>query len=291
MLDRERFRMTTWPNQLPVVSEVTGFSPYRLDGDLLKLDLDAGMTTHEIPDELYLRELYELDTGDIDQVLGFMNTYGRLGHPAQPVRRSDTGKVVISSERAVIRELGVDVPKLRDLPWEDWWAEVDSGVGEMGDAEKGMFFSDGMLHLEAFRGWALAFKRLTRLYLDFGRGRTSDMEKLARVLTDLMTPFTPVLDMVIDEKAEDWSPFRGTFLAPRLENVLALQMFNHLAAEHIYHVCGNETHGGLFVHQRGRAESGQHRSIGVKFCSTKCARSQASRDYRRRQRAKDTKEA
>ena len=61
--------MTVWPNRLPAVSEVTGFCPYRLDGDLLKLDLDARLFIHEIPDELYLRELYELDTGDVDQVL------------------------------------------------------------------------------------------------------------------------------------------------------------------------------------------------------------------------------
>ena len=114
------------------------------------------------------------------------------------------------------------------------------------------------------------------------------MEKLARVLTDLMTPFTPVLDMVSDEEAEDWSPFRDTYLAPRLENVLALQMYNHIANGDVYHLC--EFDKKLFVHQRGRVEKAQHRKTGVKFCSTKCAANQAARDYRRRKKAKGQKE-
>lgn len=283
--------MTPWPSALPTVSKVTGFSPYRLDGDLLKLDLNAQMITHEVPDELYLGELCELDLADDDQLLGFVNTFGRLGHPAQPVRRSDVGKLVTGSERAVIRELGVDVPDVGGLPWEEWWTEVDTGVSDMGVVEKGLFFSDGMLHLEGVRGWALAFKRLTRLYLSFqtGNASASDMQKVARVLSDLMGPFTPVLDVVYDEDAEDWSPFKDTKSAPRLENVLALQMYNHIADGDVYHVC--EFDKRLFVHQRGRVEKAQHRKTGVKFCSTQCAANQAARDYRRRKKAKGQKEA
>ena len=284
--------MTVWPSRLPPVSEVTGFSPYRLDGDLLKLDPGAQITTHEISDELYLRELYEVDTRDTGQILGFVNTYGRLGHPTTPVTRSEDDKLVIGSDRPLIRLLGVDVPDFRELPWEDWWAEVNSHVGidELGVIEKGLFYSDGLLHMDALRGWVRGFQRLTRLYLKYQRGESteSEMVNLGIVITDLMTAFTPVLDAVYDEDAEDWSPFRDTYLAPRLESVLALQMFNHIAEGDVYHVC--EYDNRLFVHQRGRAEYGQHRKTGVKFCSTQCATSSASRDYRRRQSAKDTEE-
>jgi hypothetical protein len=275
------------------VSELEGFSPYRLDGDLLKLDLDAQMTTHEIPDELYLRELNELDVGSGDQILGFVNTYGRLGHPAPPIMRSDEGKLVVTRDQQIIRMLGVTVPDFRELPWDEWWTETDAhpGVGALGPIERVIFDSTGMQHIDAFKAWVLAFQRLTRLYQDFQNGQANEMEmvKLGIVIKDLMSPFTPVVDVVYDVDTEDWSPFKDTFVAPRLENLLALQMFNHVADGAVYHVC--EFDNRLFVHQRGRAESGQHRSVGVKFCSTQCAQSQASRDYRRRNKAKKTKEA
>lgn len=48
--------------------------------------------------------------------------------------------------------------------------------------------------------------------------------------------------------------------------------------------CGNETCGRLFGHQQGRAETGRSRSVGVKYCTPRCARAQASREWRRRQR-------
>lgn len=282
--------MTVWPNRLPAVSEVTGFSPYRLDGDLLKLDLDAQITTHKIPNELYLRELFELDTGDLDQVLGFVNTYGRLGHPLPKDTFLDGEKLATVMDRQIIRLFGSTVPDFRDLPWDEWWAETDkhSGVSALGPIERAIFDTTGIQHIDAFRGWVLAFQRLTRLYQQFQDGQTneSEMVKLGIVITDLMTPFSPVL---ITSGADDetWSPTQE--MSPRLENVLALQIFNHIAEGDVYHVC--EFDNRRFVHQRGRAERGQYRSTGVKFCSTQCAKAQASRDYRRRKKTENTKEA
>ena len=275
--------MTAWPSRLPGVSELEGFSPYRIDGDLLKLDLDAQMTTHEIPDELYLRELYELDVDSDDHILSFVNTYGRLGHPAPQVTRTKTGRLARNNDRQIIRMLGVSVPDFRELPWDEWWTETDahSGVSALGPIERVIFDSTGIQHIDAFRGWVLAFQRLTRLYQTFQNGRANETEmvKLGIVITDLMSPFTPVL-IAAGAEDEPWSPTEEQ--SPRLENVLALQMFNHIAEGDVYHLC--EFDNRLFVHQRGRAESGQHRSVGVKFCSTQCAQSQASRDYRRRKK-------
>ncbi|MEE8600288.1 hypothetical protein [Euzebya tangerina] len=48
--------------------------------------------------------------------------------------------------------------------------------------------------------------------------------------------------------------------------------------------CQNETCGRFFGHQQGRAEKGHNRSVGVKYCTPRCARAQASREWRRRQR-------
>ena len=65
---------------------------------------------------------------------------------------------------------------------------------------------------------------------------------------------------------------------------MALQFFNDVAAQTPYARCANETCGKLFVRQLGRAEHGQHRFKGVKYCSASCASAQKQREYRRRLR-------
>lgn len=67
--------------------------------------------------------------------------------------------------------------------------------------------------------------------------------------------------------------------------VMFLQLYNHMLDEIPARRCASETCENLFVHQRGRSVHGQHRSQGVKYCSTNCARAQAARELRRRRRS------
>jgi hypothetical protein len=67
--------------------------------------------------------------------------------------------------------------------------------------------------------------------------------------------------------------------------VMFLQIYNHMLDKSPARRCASETCENLFVHQRGRSVHGQHRSQGVKYCSTNCARAQAARELRRRRRA------
>jgi hypothetical protein len=70
-----------------------------------------------------------------------------------------------------------------------------------------------------------------------------------------------------------------------LVSTLAMQLFNHIAENAMYRTCAMETCGARFVTQRGRALQGQHKREGnVLYCSDLCARAQASRNYRARQR-------
>src|SRR5450830_298186 len=66
---------------------------------------------------------------------------------------------------------------------------------------------------------------------------------------------------------------------------LALQLFNDVATGRIYRRCANEKCGKLFlpVPMREKYRTGEFH--GEKYCSEKCSRAQASREYRRRKKA------
>ena len=47
--------------------------------------------------------------------------------------------------------------------------------------------------------------------------------------------------------------------------------------------------GARFYLQEGRSQTGQSRTKGVRYCSTRCARAQAQADLRARRRVKDAR--
>jgi hypothetical protein len=115
---------------------------------------------------------------------------------------------------------------------------------------------------------------------------------LRQVLTDGLRPFRPRLiygrmGLGVDETAEASSRRLDEVVADELLEaplyaVCCLELFNHLVERAQVKLCANERCGRLFARQRGRAEQGQYRLRGVKYCSTYCARAQAQRTYRRR---------
>jgi hypothetical protein len=128
---------------------------------------------------------------------------------------------------------------------------------------------------------------------------------LRQVLTDGLRPFQPRLiyadgvavdepteasDAAEDEASDDLVEEPLTLdevVANELREaplyaVCCLELFNHLVEHAQVRRCANERCGRPFARQRGRAEHGQYRLRGVKYCSTYCARAQAQRAYRRR---------
>jgi hypothetical protein len=71
---------------------------------------------------------------------------------------------------------------------------------------------------------------------------------------------------------------------PDLFEALCLQLHQLVVADLPVRECANEACRRAFTRQRGTAEYGQYRTKGVLYCSAPCAKAQAQREYRRRQR-------
>jgi hypothetical protein len=95
-----------------------------------------------------------------------------------------------------------------------------------------------------------------------------------------LVPFHPELRIKTHPRDDRWQTLYGG--GHHFYFICCLELYNHIAADASLHRCANEHCQNLFVHQEGGAKHGQHRSVGVKYCSLSCARAQAQREYRRR---------
>jgi hypothetical protein len=75
-------------------------------------------------------------------------------------------------------------------------------------------------------------------------------------------------------------------IEPDLFDALCVQLFQTIVDHLDVLTCANETCGRRFTKQRGTAQAKQYHTRGVIYCSKSCAYTQASRNRRRKQRAK-----
>jgi len=262
----------------------------------------------ELPDEAYLRELGDLDLGNVEAILAFVNAWGWVGDPGFHIEDEDVDDALWSEE-----SFPGPRPEACFSALEAVAADVRVGLGVAEDLVEAGYFRRrpgmGLRHLDEFVLYASLLRDFTRTWQ-----AVSESLSWERVLGDWETPsdWVRVFGATTqqDEKTERCVEFMCAVLNQALAafsvhltthtvapdgrqepdwdastwQALSLQLVNDVVDRVPYKVCANEACGRFFVRQRGTSKFGQGRTSGVMYCSNSCARAQAQREYRRRKK-------
>ncbi len=281
-----RLRITPWPAVALPYPESAGGVPYIYDATadaFIALDITRSLPPTPSTTETYLK-LAALDPDDVPALTRFTCDHGSLDF---------RGWGTMDDEPIWEFPLRRDqMPELREA-----WRRADAAVGD-----RGYHYATrteirwGILYMRDL----IAARRVLDGEIDSTKhawespiwGRTHKLDSqpwtpdgpataLAVALASGLKPYTPHLRTFRDVREQPIAPWGN-----RLDvwEVCCLELFNHIVEGARYRTCANEPCSRLFVRQEGRALHGQHRTRGVKYCSSECARAQAQRDYRRRKR-------
>lgn len=266
------FHVTLWPDPLPPVPKVRRY-PARVDEKKRKLVLDTtgGSRRREPPEELYLRELHELNLESDQAVADFSSEHGGLWGWG--------GLVEDTPPRTQPKQSYMDLAQ-RSVGWGgvvdlDWIVLRAQILKAMVACWR---FRQGGLSLAELQGdWTVNDPH----YL----APTSADEALGFLVLALNAGLRPFsVHAVLGVKGEDRPDF-WPYDEPTLYHALCLQLARDMALDLPYRTCANEPCHRLFLRQRGGSLYGQHRvhDAGLLYCSPLCARAQGERN-RRKQR-------
>jgi hypothetical protein len=282
-----RYRPTVWPSApLQVPSIEVPDHVERLDEFCLLLH--GPFREVELPVDFYLREPEETDLNDPSSLAAFATRWGRAsdlgnrdvgGDPALDVTLARAhargwlpGRYSVGSNGAVhellqhAERLGLDDPSTSSE-----WRPRLVHVVEVG--ERVYRLRRLAVHLRAWQ----RDEDIEPLWQDYPE---PGWFVFVEILTTALSAFQPRVEV---------PGVRRSLVVPgpTAYSVAALQLLNDLSNDTPYRTCANERcplPGHLFTRQRGRSQYGQHRTIGTRYCSRECAKAQAARERRRRNR-------
>ena len=297
MVRSPRFRITTWPAAPGPALRVlrTEVAPWRDDGYRFT---GAVLGDAELPRELLLREVPSLSLTR-DTLVLFMNKYGPLVPPV------GLGLLGLQAEFASLWLTGLPEQfeiesTLAEVAWRD-----QHGLPLVDFRAPPKATDDSFIVHPIER--AIVRVRLLRVLVDqwmchqedygddaallnvwdthgFARPESVDdaWREWSNVVNTALVPFKPTVFIALNDcKIDDQTD------PVTLYSALVLQLFESVASGIPWHRCANATCGRLFIHQEGRAQYGQHRSSGVRFCTVRCARAATQRTYREKQVARE----
>ena len=235
-----------------------------------------------LADEVYLRELQDIDPFNVRDIYEFTSTYGRLG--------------------------AADASELGEEAWYGVWDEFDPVWAKvhqrLGDGD---FETRNWAHVHEFTAHAVRLRNATQIWLRYQEtdGALDDLDALPWEGTSIggraapatagdalnylsvainggMRAFRPHL-LIEGVDAQLGRPRRAT-----LYEALTAQLMNHVSTGAKYRRCANQKCGRLFVHKRSgdKRKYDIKRSEGIKFCSSSCSSAHTQREYRRRKAEK-----
>jgi hypothetical protein len=256
-----QFRITLWP-------DVILKSPRVKRGRELEIDTDGwcfGDLAPAVPldDEVVLRSLLEVDAKDSDAVLEFMRANGVFDAPLR-VGGWDIDPRLDRERRGRLHigEASIYVMYAQALAWH-WLADYD----------------DERL-MSAWERAGIAHPDLQML------NRQEEEETAWAWFVGNMNAGLQAVHPHITRARlwPDGKPFEYGEPVVDLYSGLTTQLFNIITESLPIRECANETCSNRFIRQLGRSAKGRSRTVGVRFCSAKCAKAQMQRETRRRKR-------
>ncbi|MEW6472748.1 MAG: hypothetical protein AB1679_10790 [Actinomycetota bacterium] len=222
------------------------------------LRFTAPTERRRIPDELFLRDLLEIDPDDDGQVVAFLNEHGMIGR--EYFDPAITPRAAQKALRRPIPDTARGVGnRVEDARWylKGARALTRHWIAALEGADPAPAWADeGFRVIDADMAWGVFVE-----HFNFGLAAFAPHAEMAS---------TRIKGVVIGR------PHAGLYSG------LCLQLANHLAEAAVVRHCAYC--GRPFVRQLGGAALGQYRTEGVMYCTVRCARNQAQREYRRRKK-------